>query len=195
MLAWAGATWAEGTLARDRARSRWEERLARSARVEATQAALGAQPIGRNAPGMPVARIVIPRIGLDEVGVEGTGTDELNAGPGHLPQSAVPGEPGNAVISAHRDRHFNRLGAVAVGDTITTETLAGVMQWVVVSRQIVERDRRVLRDHGRSELTLTTCWPIRFLGPAPERLVLAAEPVAARPVASGASRARTTRRS
>ena len=173
----AGTTWARGALAREQVRAEWDARLARAARLRAGEVASAGQPLGERVPGIPVARLVIPSIGLDEVVVEGVGDEELNAGPGLLPISVAPGERGNAVISAHRDRHFNRLGALAVGDTIRTETLRGVQRWVVVSRQVVHRDRRAIADHGRTELTLTTCWPIRYFGPAPERLIVAAQPV------------------
>ena len=151
--------------------------MARAARVRAGEIA-ASDPLADRARGLPVARLVIPAIALDEIVVEGVGDAELNAGPGHLPLSVVPGERGNAVISAHRDRHFSRLGALALGDTITTETLRGMQQWVVISRQVVHRDRRVLTDRGRTELTLTTCWPIRYFGSAPDRLIVAAVPIA-----------------
>jgi sortase A len=183
----AGSSWARGALAREQVRAEWDARLARSARIRAGEVASAGQPVADRAPGAPIARLVIPSIGLDEVVVEGVGDDELNAGPGLLPISVAPGERGNAVISAHRDRHFNRLGLLAVGDTITTETLRGVQRWVVTSRQVVHRDRRAIADHGRTELTLTTCWPIRYFGPAPERLIIAAQPVTSRAFSSASA--------
>ena len=109
--------------------------------------------------------------------LEGVGNDELNAAPGHLPGSVLPGATGNAVISAHRDRHFDRLGEVALGDTVETETLVGRQRWVVTGRHVVSRDQRALFETSSATLTLTTCWPIRFFGPAPERLLLTAKPL------------------
>lgn len=136
-------------------------------------------PDGQLSPGAPVARLLIPRIGLDEVVLEGVDGDELNAGPGHLPGSALPGAAGNAVISAHRDRHFVRLGELAVGDTLETETRVGRQRWVVTARHVVQRYDRALFQTSSATLTLTTCWPIRYVGPAPERLLLTAKPVVA----------------
>ncbi|HUF29653.1 MAG TPA: class D sortase, partial [Gemmatimonadaceae bacterium] len=121
--------------------------------------------------GAPMARLMIPRLGLDEVVVEGVGDAELRAGPGHLPGSALPGEPGNAVISAHRDRHFRGLGELVVGDTVLTETLVGRVQWIVTKRTIVRRGAPALFASAEPLLTLTTCWPIRVLGSAPERVL------------------------
>ena len=125
----------------------------------------------------PVARLEIPRIGLDEIVVEGVGDDALNAGPGHLPGSAMPGEKGNAIISAHRDRHFRNLDEVAVGDSIRTEVGQYTVIWRVVSRRVLDAESRALFQTEGPTLTLTTCWPVRFLGPAPDRLLITAIPV------------------
>ena len=127
--------------------------------------------------GAPVARLVIPAIQLDAIVFEGVDGDVLNSGPGHLPGSARPGSPGNAVISGHRDRHFSRLGAVAVGDTVRTETEGRGTTWLVTARRLVGKDVPALFETDDVTLTLTTCWPIRFLGPAPERLILTAKPL------------------
>jgi sortase A len=75
------------------------------------------------------------------------------------------------VISAHRDRHFRALGELAIGDTVTTETRAGTVEWVVTRRTVVRRGAPALYSTADPVLTLTTCWPIRAFGPAPERLL------------------------
>ena len=125
--------------------------------------------------GAPVARLLIPSIDLDEIVVEGVGPIELNAGPGHYPGSALPGDAGNAIISAHRDRHFRRMGEIEIGTKIRTETRTGVAEWVVTERRIVSRDAPALFQESEATLTLTTCWPIRYFGPAPDRLLLIAK--------------------
>jgi len=127
--------------------------------------------------GTVVARLVIPAIGLDEIVMEGVGPVELNGGPGHFPGSVLPGGAGNAILSAHRDRHFRRLGELAVGSRIRTETRTGTVDWVVTKRRIVSRDTPALFDEPEATLTLTTCWPVRYFGPAPDRLLITAKPV------------------
>jgi sortase A len=124
-----------------------------------------------------MARVVIPRIGLDAIVLEGVDDDELNAGPGHLPGSAYPGEQGNAVISAHRDRHFNHLDALDVGDTVITESGTRFTTWEIVAKRVIEKNDPALFRTRDATLTLTTCWPIRYVGPAPERLILTAKPI------------------
>ena len=164
-----------GAVARDSARTRWAE-------LEAQRAATGARAMMAGgtgwaaAPGAPVARLLIPRLGLDEVVVEGIGDDALRAGPGHMTGSALPGEPGNSVISAHRDRHFRPLGGLVVGDTVITESGTGPVRWVVSRIRVVTADAPALLTTATPVLTLTTCWPIRYFGSAPDRLIAEAVP-------------------
>lgn len=179
LLTFAGTRYADGAIRAESARERWEAAQVRAA-VEATRnGALTNAAAGGFAPGSPVARLRIPSIGLDEIVVSGVGEQQLNVGPGHLPGSALPGVPGNAVISAHRDRHFLRLGALELGDTVVTDVGARRVEWVVVSRRVIDAGDPALFATHDATLTLTTCWPIRFFGTAPERLIITAKPAAA----------------
>lgn len=180
VLLLAGAQYARGAMARDSARAQWAALEAR----QAANASLGDAPAGPIAPGTPVARLVIPGIELDEVIVEGVGSMELNASPGHLPDTPLPGAVGNAVISAHRDLHFRRLGRLGVGDTLTTATQYHRVTWRITERRVVHEDAAALFQTPGRTLTLTTCWPIRAIGPAPERLLLTAVPVDSTPAPS-----------
>lgn len=178
VLAFAGGRYAMGSLAQQEARRAWEQFEAQSvvalARRNIEHATFDAASI---VPGAPIARLVIPKLGLDEIVMEGVDDNALNAGPGHLPGSAFPGERGNSIISAHRDRHFSRLGAIQVGDTIVTESGARTARWVVISKRVIDADAPALYSTPDATLTLTTCWPIRYFGTAPERLLVTARPV------------------
>jgi sortase A len=172
-----GIVYAKGRIARDQARTQWEVLEAHGAVAAVARQVDRVEDRTAPARGAPVARIMIPAIGVDEVVVEGVDQDQLAAGPGHLPGSAFPGDSGNAVISAHRDRQFHGLDQVAIGDTVITETLAGRVAWVVVGRRVVEQGEPALFSTATPTLTLTTCWPVRFVGPAPDRLLITAKPV------------------
>jgi LPXTG-site transpeptidase (sortase) family protein len=177
LLSFAVGQYAIGVIRADQARQAWDRAEAKAAVALARSVALHhgkRQPI---VDGAPVARLVIPHIDLDEIVLEGVGDDELNAGPGHLPGSAFPGERGNAVISAHRDRHFNHLDLLEAGDTITTESGTIRQSWIVVAKRVVDKDAPALFRSTDPVLTLTTCWPIRYFGPAPERLIVTAKPL------------------
>lgn len=176
LLLHVGATYARGALARSEARAAWErgeaQRAVRESRViDFGDASMAAQR------GVPVARLIMPSIDLDEIVVEGVGDDELNAGPGHLPGSPMPGDSGNAIISAHRDRHFATLGELSIGDTVYTQTPSGRTTWIVTRRRVVRANTPALFASVEPLLTLTTCWPIRYFGTAPERLIIEAKMV------------------
>jgi sortase A len=179
-VAYAGAQYATGRYRADVARRQGEEQQAHASVARAREKAAGvAFASERVAIGAPVARLTVPRIQLDEIVLEGVGDDELNAGPGHLPGSVLPGMRGNAVVSAHRDRHFNHLDELQLGDTIRTETGQSSAVWVIVGRRIVDRGAPALFRTSEPTLTLTTCWPVRYFGSAPDRLILTAKPVGA----------------
>lgn len=177
-FAFAGGKYALGVWQQQDARRAWNEAEARAivslARRNVSADGLLPAPV---APGAPVAHLLIPRLGIDEIVMEGVDDYALNAGPGHLPGSAFPGEAGNSIISAHRDRHFSRLGSIAVGDTVITESGMHRTQWVVLSKRVVAADEPALFHTPDATLTLTTCWPIRYFGTAPERLLVVAKPV------------------
>ena len=177
LVLYVGYRYASGAYERDAARAAWAALEAHNAVASASASLAGAPTHTTYAPGALVGRLIIPVVKLDEVIAEGVGDDELDAGPGHLPGSASPGEPGNAVISAHRDRHFHSLGRVVIGDTVITETRTLRTTWVITGRRIVGRYQPSLFPSPEPELTLTTCWPIRYIGPAPDRLILTAKPV------------------
>lgn len=179
LVAFAGTRYAEGAVRAAAVRDQWEAAQVRRAVDEARRGVFTVVAGAGFERGAPVARLRVPRLGLDEIVVEGVGDGELNVGPGHVPGSALPGEPGNAVISAHRDRHFSELGALAVGDTVVTELGHATTRWVVVSRRVLDAGEPALFSAREPTLTLTTCWPIRYVGPAPERLIVTARPIRA----------------
>lgn len=127
-------------------------------------------------PGTAFAAIRAPEIGLDSVVFEGVDTLTLRQGPGHMPGTALPGQPGNAVISGHRTtygRPFFDLDLLAPGDVIEVESVVGVHEYTVRELIVVApTDVWVAGPREGAWLTLTTCNP-RFS--ARERLILFAE--------------------
>jgi sortase A len=176
LLVGAGASVAGGAIARESVRSRWAELEAQRA-VSGARIAVADGARWSTARGAPVARLRVPRLGVDEVVVEGVGDAELRAGPGHMIGSVLPGERGTSVISAHRDRHFRPLSGIAVGDTIMTESAGGVVTWRVARLRVVDLDDATLNATETPTLLLTTCWPIRYFGSAPDRLIVEAVPL------------------
>lgn len=136
--------------------------------------------------GQPIGRLRIPVAQMDWVVFGGADDATLEKGPGHVPGTAMPGSDGtyeNCVITAHRDSHFRHLGWLRKGHTIELETpSSGVRRYRVVSREIVTpKAIRALAPTKKPRLTLITCYPFTYVGPAPKRLVVVAEPIATAP--------------
>jgi LPXTG-site transpeptidase (sortase) family protein len=126
------------------------------------------------APGTPLGTIAIPEVGLDAVFLEGVGNDVLRRGVGHFPQTPMPGAGGNFALAGHRDTFFRGLRHVQPGQRVTVTTAAGrEIVYRVTGTEIVEPTQvEVLDDLGRESLTLITCYPFRYVGPAPRRFVV-----------------------
>jgi len=128
--------------------------------------------------GDALARIEIPRIGVDDIVVAGVETDDLKRGPGHFPDTPLPGQLGNSAIAGHRTTYgqpFRNVDKLAAGDEIRVTTLSGVYVYRVTGQQIVSpSDYQVVAttDPTRANLTLTSCHPVFT---ARERIVIFSE--------------------
>jgi sortase A len=113
--------------------------------------------------GEATARIVIPAIGVDHIVVEGVSLTDLKKGPGHFPQTPLPGQEGNAAIAGHRTTYgapFNRLDELDPGDEVIVTTVQGEFTYEVTETQIVPPTAvEVLEDKGDDRLTLAACHP------------------------------------
>ena len=125
-----------------------------------------------------IGRIEIPRLGVSVFVIEGTGTKSLRRAAGHIAGTALPGQPGNVGISAHRDTFFRPLRNIRMNEMITLTTIRGEYHYRVVSTRIVDpSDVSVLSSSTNQVLTLVTCYPFYFVGSAPDRFIVRAERV------------------
>ncbi len=119
--------------------------------------------------GKPMGYVEIPRIQLRKILVQGVGRDELRKGPGHVPSTVMPGQPGTLGISGHRTTYgapFYRLNELGKGDTITLVMREATYTYTVTRSAVVRpTDVQVLDNvrgpDGKLEptITLTTCHP------------------------------------
>jgi sortase A len=122
-----------------------------------------------------VGRLQIPRLRVSSVVLEGVSDATLRVASGHIPGTPLPGEGGNAGIAAHRDGPFRDLGGVEPGDRVIMTTSAGARAYRVEFTAIVEPDdTRLLASAGADALTLVTCYPFQYAGPAPRRFLVRA---------------------
>lgn len=127
----------------------------------------------------PVARLLVPRLGIDQIVLAHATGRTLAFGPGHLDGSPAPGEPGLAIVSGHRDTSFRFLADIAVGDEVRIQRADGAWKKFRVTAGAVldERNARLpLLVNGPARLALTTCFPFDAIAPGgPLRYVAWAE--------------------
>jgi sortase A len=180
-----------------------------SAASAAERAALIEEIYGSLQAGDPVARLEIPAIGVDYIVSQGVDLKTLESGPGHFPETPLPGQKGNSAIAGHRatfDAPFNLLDELVPGDEVTVTTLQGTFRYEVLPQPVIGGEPlghyivpptalEILDDKGDNRLTLMGCHP-RY--GATQRIVvearLVAEPaatVAAAPLDEAAAPANT----
>ncbi|MGD0962608.1 MAG: class D sortase [Candidatus Acidiferrales bacterium] len=137
-----------------------------------------AASVNRQSGTSTVGMIEIPALGLATKVLEGSNANTLRLAVGHIPGTALPGPSGNVGLAGHRTTFFRSLRKIKVGDEIRFSTVAGAFKYRVVSLQIVLPNAiEVLNATQLPTLTLVTCYPFDFIGPAPQRLIVHAEMV------------------
>ncbi|MDQ1430780.1 MAG: sortase [Actinomycetota bacterium] len=128
--------------------------------------------------------IAIPKIGVNQVFVEGVNVDDLRKGPGHYPATQLPGHEGNSAIAGHRTTYgapFGDLDQLGVGDVIKVATVQGKFTYKVTEQRVVDPSEVSVLDptpdparpgHDLATLTLTTCNPKYS---AEQRLIIKAQ--------------------
>jgi sortase A len=125
-----------------------------------------------------IGRMEIPRLGISAIVMDGTTATTLRRAVGHISGTALPGRPGNVGISGHRDTFFRPLRNIQASDVVTLTTVAGQYRYRVLSTEIVGPDDvAVLEPSAGQTLTLVTCYPFYFVGPAPKRFIVRAQRV------------------
>ena len=122
----------------------------------------------------PVVRIEMKQIHASAIVLEGSSSQALAFGPGHIELTPNAGERGVAVYAAHRDTHFRFLRDVTIGDEIdVTRSDGKTFPYRADGGSTVRFDNSGIgplsKDYG---LGLSTCWPLEALTSGPERYVL-----------------------
>jgi len=107
---------------------------------------------------------------------DGASVSNLLLGPARLEWSSVPGDRGNSVIAAHRDTHFRILKDLKKGEVVSIERDGHSFLYRIVKLEIVRpSDTTFYQPTSKPVLTLVTCYPFYYLGPAPKRFIVRAE--------------------
>jgi len=110
---------------------------------------------------VPVARLMVPALGIDQIVLAGASGRTLAFGPGHMDGTAAPGEPGVSVISGHRDTHFEFLRHLRIGQSIfLTDAARQEHRYRVTEIRVVDSGTAELDVAGDTpRLALVTCYP------------------------------------
>ena len=117
----------------------------------------------------------IPRLDISSIVEEGVDSSTLWEAVGHIPDTALPGHNGNSVLASHRDTYFRGLADVQVGDLIVFKSPTANFRYRVESTRIVDANATdALPDSTAPVLSLVTCYPFHYIGPAPQRFIVTA---------------------
>ena len=176
VLAWCGWIWREASVAQSRA----EQWLKRAPTIPSPVIPVPALPPRASAfpRGAVVGRLTIPRLHLSVMVLEGDDGRILKVAAGHIPGTALQPGGGNIGIAAHRDTFFRPLRGIRTDDLVTLQTPAGVSRFAVSDVEVVRpNDVQVLSPAPGRDLTLVTCYPFFYIGPAPKRFIVHARQV------------------
>jgi sortase A len=174
LLIWCASVWTSSALFESWEAHRWK---AAHAPAAASPSKTG-EPVAEQPAPKPhdvIAWLDIPRLRISTAVLEGDDGLSLRYGAGHIPGTPLPGAAGNVGIAAHRDSYFRALRGIKVKDQIKLRTPGSAHSYSVEWTRIVSpSDVSVLNRSARSELTLITCYPFHYVGPAPLRFVVEA---------------------
>lgn len=128
--------------------------------------------------GDPIAWLTAPTAQLSTLVLLGATETNLHLWPSLSRIGFLPEEAGLKVIQAHRDLHFGNLAKLQVGSAIELETIAGKKHYIVSEVEILDPDtvvRRLMESRHENRLVLLTCYPFRYIGPAPQRYLVWAQ--------------------
>jgi sortase A len=116
--------------------------------------------------GDPVGRLIVHRLGLKSIVVNGTSHDDLTSGPGRDLHTYMPGQDELIYIAGHRTTYlapFSHIDSLRAGDRIRFELPYATFEYEVTGHRIVNADDlSVLRTHHREQLILQACHPRFF---------------------------------
>ena len=130
------------------------------------------------AEGDVIGEMSIPRLALKTIVLQGESSKVLRRAVGHLLGTPLPGETGNVALAGHRDSYFRPLRNIQPGDAITIKTPDAEFEYQVESTEVVlPSDVQVLQPDRENTLTLITCYPFYYVGPAPKRFIVHARQI------------------
>lgn len=135
------------------------------------------QQYGKYQMGQAIGVLYIPRLDRSIPIIYGTSENDLRYGVGFHRSTKLPGQSNQILLAGHRDTVFRDFGKLRIGDEFHVKMATGTYIYTIFGSQIVDwDDPTVIQSTYPNEiLTVSTCYPFNYLGPAPERYVLYAK--------------------
>ena len=119
----------------------------------------------------------IPRLDREIPIIEGTDSDSLDKGVGHLSNSYLPREDNMIFLAGHRNTVFTNFNKIQKGDSFYFKNSKGNYKYTVKNIKIVPRDdKTIIKKYDEEVLIVCTCYPFGYLGDAPDRIIFYAYP-------------------
>ena len=108
----------------------------------------------------PVAKLIVPEHDIEQIILAGDSGSSLAFGPGLSLAGVAPNTPGTALISGHRDTHFQFLKDIQLNDTLYLQTAVQTERYQVYDLQIVDSKNYKVQTYADEQtLVLATCYP------------------------------------
>lgn len=134
------------------------------------------EPNAKEEPTLENTFISIPKLKRKLPIVEGIDKEALKKGVGHFTTSVIPNQEGTSILAAHRDTFFRGIDVLKLGDSFVINTKNTDTTYTITERKIVDKSYLLPTvKKEKPELVLITCYPMHFVGDAPNRLILTAE--------------------
>ncbi|CUQ28583.1 sortase [Clostridium baratii] len=119
-----------------------------------------------------IGKIIVVKTGEQIPILMGATEENLRGGATLYDNGVFPGEEGTAIVLGHRETTFGFLEDVNIGDEIDVETVTGTYKFKLKKTYITNpEDKSILAQEKDLNLTLVTCYPFRYVGPAPDRFI------------------------
>ncbi|MGG7098438.1 class D sortase [Clostridium sardiniense] len=120
-----------------------------------------------------IGKLVVTKTGEQIPILMGATEENLRGGATLYDNGIYPGDKGTAIILGHRETTFGFLENIKDSDIVEVQSLNHTYKFKVKKTYITNpEDESILAQEEGSSMTLVTCYPFRYVGPAPDRFIV-----------------------
>lgn len=120
-----------------------------------------------------IGKLVVTKTGKQIPILMGATEENLRGGATLYDNGIYPGDKGTAIILGHRETTFGFLENIKYSDIVEVQSLNHTYKFKVKKTYITNpEDESILAQEEGPSMTLVTCYPFRYVGPAPDRFIV-----------------------